>query len=355
MKPKERFTCALKGGIPDIIPLFDFLFSKKLFKDVLGYEVKGYDNLEALKLAEALGHDGLYVLPDLPKNYKLNFISDSEYIDEWGTTFKINDSSWPFSAPVNYSIKDKIDLKNFKIPDPNNESRYYPIIETIENNKKSIAIIGSIGGAFTGAEMIIGVERLSIMAIDDMDFIKELFFITTEFALNQINMLYKIGVDLILVGDDLGYDSSTFFSPLWYEKYLFPCFKQLVDEVKRKNLPIFLHSDGNINSVLGSLIDLGFDGLNPIERKAHMSLKDIRAKYGNRICLVGNVDSSSTLVFGKEEDVEKQTLECIRDGGKNGAYILASDHSFHDDIPKENIFKMIDVRNKFGKYPIKLK
>jgi len=355
MKPKERFICALKGGTPDIIPLFDFLFSKKLFKEVLGYEVKGYDNLEALKLAEALGHDGLFVMPGLPKNYKLNFISDCKFIDEWGTTYKINDASWPASAPVNYSIKDKADLRNFKIPDPTEESRYYSIIEAIENNKKSIAIMGSLSGPLTLSGVVIGIERLSIKAIDDINFIKELFFITTEYALKQISILKKIGVDAILVADDLGYDSSTFFSPIWYEKYLFPYFKQLTSEIKRNNLPILLHCDGNINSILSSLIELGFDGLNPIERKANMSLKNIKKKYGNKICLVGNVDSSNTLVFGKEEDVKNETLECIRDGGQNGAYILASDHSFHDDIPKENIFKMIDVRNRFGKYPIELK
>ncbi len=355
MKPKERFICALKGGTPDIIPLFDFLFSKKLFKDVLGYEIKGYDNSEMLKLAEALGHDGLFVMPGLPKNYELNFISDSEFIDEWGTTYKINEASWPASAPVNYSIKDKIDLGNFKIPDPTEESRYYSIIEAIENNKKSIAITSSLSGPFTLTGVIIGLERLSIKAIDDINFIKELFFITTEYALKQVSIYKKIGVDVILVADDLGYDSSTFFSPSWYEQYLFPYFKELTDEIKRNNIPILLHSDGNINSILESLIDLGFDGLNPIERKANMRLKNIREKYGNKICLVGNVNSSKTLVFGKEEDVEKETLGCIRDGGQNGAYILASDHSFHYDIPTKNIFKMIDVRNRFGRYPIKLK
>jgi uroporphyrinogen decarboxylase len=353
MKPKERFISALKGGTPDLIPLFDYLFSKKLYKEVLDLEFESYNNLAALKLAEALGHDGVFTMASLPENYKLNFISDCKYIDEWGTTYKINKSSWPFNAPINYSIRDENDLQSFDLPNPNDESRYYSIIEAIENNKKSIAIIGGVGGPFTQAAIIIGLERLSIMAIDNIKFIKELFLITAEYALNQINMLKKIKVDVINISDDLGYSTSTFFSPQWYEEYLFPCYKQLVDEIKHNNLPVFLHSDGNLNSIIGYLIDLGFDGLNPIERKANMSIKTIRKKYGTKLCLIGNVDSSKILVFGKEEDVEIETLECIRDGGMEGAYILASDHSFHDDIPKENIFKIIKIRNKFGKYPIR--
>ena len=83
-----------------------------------------------------------------------------------------------------------------------------------------------------------------------------------------------------------------------------------------------------------------------------MDLKKIREKYGNSIVLSGNVDSSATLVFGTENDVKKETLQCLLDGGKNGCYILSSDHSFHDDIPNKNIFAMIDTCKKYGKYPL---
>ena len=141
MKPKKRFICALKGGTPDIIPLFDYLFSKKLYKEVLGLDVEGYNNLAALKLAEVLGHDGVFTMAGLPKNYKLDFISDCEYIDEWGTTYKINKSSWPFSAPINYSIRDENDLRNFKLPNPNDESRYYSIINRFLSELGKIRVI----------------------------------------------------------------------------------------------------------------------------------------------------------------------------------------------------------------------
>ena len=185
------------------------------------------------------------------------------------------------------------------------------------------------------------------MAIDNINFIEEMFLITTELALNQINMLKKIGVDVINIPDDLGYDSSTFFSPQWYEEYLFPCHKQLIDEVKQNNLPVFLHSDGNLNSIIECFIDLGFDSLNPIERKAHMDLKQLKDKYNNKICLIGNVDSTNTLVNGSKKDVEEEVLKCINDAGREGAFILASDHSLRDEMPIENILAMNVARNRF--------
>ena len=41
MKPRERFVTALNGGTPDRVPVFDFLFSPKLQKELLGHTTDG--------------------------------------------------------------------------------------------------------------------------------------------------------------------------------------------------------------------------------------------------------------------------------------------------------------------------
>jgi len=52
------------------------------------------------------------------------------------------------------------------------------------------------------------------------------------------------------------------------------------------------------------------------------------------------------------DDVERETLECLRDGGPNGGYIFAPDHSFHSAIPFENIWRALDTCKKYGAYPL---
>jgi hypothetical protein len=39
---------------------------------------------------------------------------------------------------------------------------------------------------------------------------------------------------------------------------------------------VFLHSDGDIRLVLDMLVDAGIDGLNPVERRAHMNIAELR-------------------------------------------------------------------------------
>ena len=61
MKPRERFVTALNGGTPDRVPVFDFLFSPKLQKELLGYTTELYDGESQVKLAALLGLDAQFI------------------------------------------------------------------------------------------------------------------------------------------------------------------------------------------------------------------------------------------------------------------------------------------------------
>lgn len=51
----------------------------------------------------------------------------------------------------------------------------------------------------------------------------------------------------------------------------------------------------------------------------------------------------------------RRMLDAFRAAGaKGGGYILASDHSVHDDVPNENVFALYEAGRKYGKYPISL-
>jgi uroporphyrinogen decarboxylase len=100
------------------------------------------------------------------------------------------------------------------------------------------------------------------------------------------------------------------------------------------------------------MVDAGISGFHPVQRSAGMDLKDMKDTFGQKICLVGNVDSSVTLPYGSREDVEREVRECIRVAGPGGGYILASDHSLHDGIPVGNIQAMIEAGRKWGSYPL---
>ena len=127
--------------------------------------------------------------------------------------------------------------------------------------------------------------------------------------------------------------------------------KLMIDYAKAHELPVFLHSCGRIVDYLDDLAELGIDALHPLQRTAGIDLAEVKQIYGDKFCLVGNIDSSRTLPYGSREDVEKEVIEAIRIAAPGYGYILASDHSLHDGISVENIRCMLDTARKHGAYP----
>ncbi len=105
---------------------------------------------------------------------------------------------------------------------------------------------------------------------------------------------------------------------------------------------------------MDDLVASGINAFHPVERAAGMDLARIKAKYGTRLCPIGNINNKTTMVSGTPEDVRREALECLRIAAPGGGYVLATDHSLHDDIPLANIRAYIETAKEHGTYPLKL-
>ncbi|MBS7635096.1 hypothetical protein KEJ34_06370 [Candidatus Bathyarchaeota archaeon] len=100
---------------------------------------------------------------------------------------------------------------------------------------------------------------------------------------------------------DYGNKLGPWFSPEMFRKFIKPALKKQCDAFKRKGAFAVLHSDGNIAPTL-NVVEAGINAYQGIDVIASMSLKNVKENYGDRICLVGNVDPR-ILEFGKPKDV----------------------------------------------------
>ncbi len=114
-------------------------------------------------------------------------------------------------------------------------------------------------------------------------------------------------------------------------------------------IPWILHSDGNVTAVLDDLVELGIAGLHPVEPGA-MDIRALKRRFGNRLCLVGNVDVN-TLSAGTPLQVETEVAELVRDVAPGGAYMLSSGNSLAAYCRIENVQAMANAVQRLGKYP----
>lgn len=347
MNGRERILKTINGEIADRVPMFDFLFQQDIFRAVLGGKKEGYDLVEVIDASKKLDLDLAFGTVSVPVGYEVTRINENTYVDEWGTTYQQDAASWPVDAPIDFPIKDYEDFKKYKFPNPTDNGRFKGIKEGVDYANKEIAVMAGGNGPFTQAWMLMGPEELFVSVYTDPQFIKELLRETTDYYIGMIKPLQDAGVDMITLAEDLGDSNQAFLPPAKFKEFVLPELQRIMDAV---DIPVFFHSCGHIKEYLDDIVDLGISVLHPMQRTANMSLKEIKEKYGHRVTLCGNVCSSATLPYGTTDDVEKEVVECMEIAKPGGRYILASDHSLHDGIGMENIYKMFDTARKHGAY-----
>jgi uroporphyrinogen decarboxylase len=349
MKRKERFLAALDHKPVDRVPMFDFLFQKPMYRALIGREPDSYNARDAIECALALDMDGVWLPFGGFNGYQPKYVSNDVYVDEWGTTYQKSSSSWPIDAPVDYPIKSKVDLLNYKLPDPTLPGRDTELRIGMGMPNDDLAITGGITGPLTTAWLLMGYEALSFAMYDDPELVKGIFQLTLDFYKEAARLSVEAGVDGMWVSEDYGESTRPFFRLNQFRKYVLPYFAELVDYVDGLGVPVLLHSCGCINDYLPDLAQTKIKSVHPLQRTAGMDLRVVKEKYGQRFCIIGNIDSSRTLPYGTPEDVAAEVREAIEIAAPGNGYVLASDHSLHDGIPIENILTMFKVGAESGR------
>lgn len=349
MTRKERFFSALRREIPDRVPLFDFLFQQPMYERLIGTRPESYNAPDAVRLALALDHDGVWLPFGGFQGYQPEFLSQDIYRDEWGTVFRKSESSWPIDAPIEYPIRTRADLASYRPPDPTLPGRTAEIEAARRMDHGGMAITGGVQGPLTTAWLLMGYENICYALYDDPGLLETVFRISTEFFTEAARRSVEAGCDAIWVSEDLGSSSGGFFSLDHYRRYILPPFAELVESIHQLGVPVLLHACGRISGYLDDLAQTPIVSIHPLQRTAGMDLRTVKERYGDRFCIIGNIDSSGVLPYGAPAEVAAQVREAIDIAAPGGGFILASDHSLHDGIPVENIVEMFRVGAEYGR------
>lgn len=348
MNRTQRFHAAIQRQPLDRLPMFDFLFQQPLYQRLLGHAPVNYNAVDAVACALALNHDLVWVPFGAPHTFQPRYLRADVYIDEWGTTYQHNFASWPIDAPVAHPIQSRADLRGYRPPDPTLPGRMDEILAALSMPREHLAISGGVGGPLTQTWMLMGFERIAFSLYEDPQLLHDLFRICTDFSLEAVRQQAAAGVEAIWISDDFGDSSRGFLKPHHFEQFVLPYIDELAQAISGFGLPALLHSCGHIKEYLPGLSQTRLSAVHPMQRTAGMDLGWMKTQYGDRFCLIGNIDSSRTLPFGTPDEVRAEVRQAIEIAAPGGGYILASDHSLHDGIPVENILALFEEGARFS-------
>lgn len=181
------------------------------------------------------------------------------------------------------------------------------------------------------------------------DYIRRVFEIQSEVALENIKAIYKAVGDKVqaafISGTDFGSQNGPMISETTFRDLYFPYQKKLNDWIhKNTGWKTFMHCCGSIEPLIPAIIEAGFDILNPVQcSAANMDAAMLKDKYGDKIVFWGGgVNTQETLPFGTAEEVKAEVAERIRVFKKGGGFVFGAIHNVQAGVPVENFVAMIE-------------
>jgi hypothetical protein len=118
----------------------------------------------------------------------------------------------------------------------------------------------------------------------------------------------------ILLPDDIAGNRGLYFSYNDFTAYILPMYRQIAYEIKRNGLFAFFHSDGDTRSIIGPLIEAGYDCIHPVDSQAGLDLYALKDSHKNMVSFMGHID----IVTWDDEQITREVNkaeESFREGG----------------------------------------
>lgn len=258
--------------------------------------------------------------------------------DEWGVVWAT--SKLDRGVPVGPCLSDA-DLSGYRFPDFQVSYRFEDFGDWCKKNKEHFTIIW-VGRLWERATFMRGMENILLDLVLNPGFVDELLHCIAEYTLGTMEILFeKFEFDCIALSDDYGTQKSLLMSPADWRRFVKPHLVKIFEFAKSRGRTVFLHSDGNIYSIIGDLIDIGCDILHPVQPEV-MDVFKLKREFGQDISFFGGIRTQDLLPRGTPEEIKNEVRKLKQVMGRGGGYIFSNGITIQADVPLDNLVAMID-------------
>ncbi|MGO8745562.1 MAG: uroporphyrinogen decarboxylase family protein [Thermoguttaceae bacterium] len=264
------------------------------------------------------------------------------HVDAWGI-------HWVKAGPYN-----QIERSPLADATPDELRRYqFPVAHQESLLARMQPLLAGCGEYFIGCDVspcvfemwwrLRGLEQAVLEMASEPDLTNEMFGRCADFAVELSQAACKrFPLDWLWTGDDVASQRSLVMSPRSWRQLIKPHLARVFDVGKAHGLWVAYHCCGALRPIIGDLVEMGLDVLNPIQCNCPgMDALELKREFGSKLSFMGGVDTQDLLPNGTADEVRRATRQLI-DGmtADGGGFILAASHTIPPETPTENIFAM---------------
>ncbi len=157
------------------------------------------------------------------------------------------------------------------------------------------------------------------------------------------------GLDGFALCADYCFNTGPFMSPSQFSEFVTPYLARLIQGYREMGFYTIKHTDGNIMPILDQLVQANPHALHSLDPQGGVDIAEVKRLYGDRVCLIGNVNCG-LLDTGTDEEVIESARYALKHGMPGGGYIFSTSNCIYTGMRLERYELMLDVWAKEGNY-----
>jgi len=246
------------------------------------------------------------------------------------------------------------DLKSFPFPKASTSHHVKALTDQVQDlHARGLAAGGGLphlgGELFETAWRLRGLESFLLDLVERPHWATYLIERLTQLASRNARSLAQAGVDVLVLDDDVGMPGTMMISPATWRRFFKPGLGDIIQAARRikPDIRLLFHGDGYYEPIVGDLIEIGINGINPLQPD-HMDAVRIRRRYGPRLALWGTVGHQTTFSYGTPDAIRQEVRQRVDTLGRSGLILSPAYDLGEPDIPWENVAAFLDAARAYG-------
>jgi len=139
--------------------------------------------------------------------------------------------------------------------------------------------------------------------------------------------------------------SGSVLSRKAFEEFALPGIRRVLKKIQSLDMPPVLHICGRTSHIIDLMAQSGAVALSIDE----IDLLEAKKKVGDKVCIMGNVRPTETVLGGTPDQVRAEARKCLEDCGDSPCgFILATGCEVPIETPPENLMALLEVARTYG-------
>ena len=160
-------------------------------------------------------------------------------------------------------------------------------------------------------------------------------------ALERGRRLLAAGIDGFALCSDYCFNSGPFLSPEMFAEFVAPYLARLVRGYRQMGAYVIKHTDGDIMPIMDQLVAAGPHGIHSLDPMAGVDIKKVKRLYGDKVCLIGNVNCA-LMQTGTDEAILESCRYAMESGKPGGGYIFSTSNVIFKGMPRRSYDLMLE-------------